>query len=229
MAAGFLYFYDAVLDRSTWEHPREAHWRRTLDDERRRVQREAEVHDMEQDIIDVVNGPQGDKMVAELRAKFLKVDIAELEAEMEVIRGQMEDVLLAVQAERGAREDEGSRRRVFMMQRQGERLKAELKGMETRMRDMVQRLHLLLKSDEADAVLTAKAGEAPVTPDAVKDMCEYLGINIYSEPHLIHIAKQALEDPLPLGWEEQRDENGHDIYVQLETGEVSSSSSFLHA
>jgi hypothetical protein len=29
-------------------------------------------------------------------------------------------------------------------------------------------------------------------------MCEYLDINIYTEPHLIHIAKAALEAPLPV-------------------------------
>ena len=212
------------MDRSSWEHPREGHWRRTLDDERRRIQREKELSDMEHDIEDMVSGPQGEKMMAELRSKFLKVDIAELEAEMELVRNRIEDVVVAVQGERGQKDDEASRRRVYMMQRQGERLRTELVAMEARMKDMVQKMHVLLQTDGDDdpAEVAARLAnqQAPVTPEAVKEMCEYFGINIYSEPHLIYIAKKALEDPLPPGWEEQQDANGDPIFVEVASGEV---------
>ena len=59
-----------------------------------------------------------------------------------------------------------------------------------------------------------------VTPEAIKEMCEYLGINMYTEPHLIAIAKAALEAPLPDGWEESEALNGELEFVNAASGET---------
>ena len=40
---GFLYFYDAIMDVSSWEHPRENFWKRTLDESRRAESRKQEI------------------------------------------------------------------------------------------------------------------------------------------------------------------------------------------
>ena len=41
------------------------------------------------------------------------------------------------------------------------------------------------------------------------------------EPHLIPIARRALEDPLPAGWTEARDpDTGAVVYKRIDTGEV---------
>ena len=40
---GFLYFYDAIMDVSSWEHPRESFWKRTLDESRREESRKQEL------------------------------------------------------------------------------------------------------------------------------------------------------------------------------------------
>jgi hypothetical protein len=222
--AGFLYFYDAVLDRSSWEHPREQFWRRTLDDERRRVQRAKEVHDMEDAITRMVQGSDGEKMVAELRAKFLKVDINELESQMDLLRSQIEDILLAIQSEKAKDGNDETRRKIFMLQRQAERLKLELRGHESKMKELVFKLHQLLQAEHDDFDITEGKDEKqlPVTPAAVKEMCDYFGISVYSEPHLIYIAKKALEDPLPTGWQEITDPiSGDTTYINTQSGNVS--------
>ena len=40
---GYLYFYDSIMDVSSWEHPRESYWKRTLEDSRRAASRKLEL------------------------------------------------------------------------------------------------------------------------------------------------------------------------------------------
>ena len=40
---GYLYFYDAIMDVSSWEHPRESFWKRTLEESRRAEARKLEL------------------------------------------------------------------------------------------------------------------------------------------------------------------------------------------
>ena len=62
-----------------------------------------------------------------------------------------------------------------------------------------------------------------VTPESVKAMASYLGIDEMSEPHLMPVAARALTEPLPPGWEERLSpESAEPYYVELATGVTSS-------
>ena len=85
---GYIYFYDAVLDKSSWEHPMEAYWKRVLNEERRKIQRSRELTDLQQKVAAGIEagGQEVEEMVREMKAKYLKNDIAEMEAQIEGIR-----------------------------------------------------------------------------------------------------------------------------------------------
>ena len=51
---GYLYFYDAIMDVSSWEHPREAFWKRTLEESRRAESRKLELAALKVSIVSSV-------------------------------------------------------------------------------------------------------------------------------------------------------------------------------
>ena len=62
------------------------------------------------------------------------------------------------------------------------------------------------------------------TYDAAAEMrhvAEYLDINVENESHLMWIAQDFIDTPLPDGWLEAADENGTSYYYNLLTGESS--------
>ena len=65
----------------------------------------------------------------------------------------------------------------------------------------------------------AAANPPPATPDEVKEMCAYLGIDLQREFFLLPVAKRAVEAPLPAQWREQRDEaNDRSVFVDADGG-----------
>jgi len=52
----------------------------------------------------------------------------------------------------------------------------------------------------------------PPTPEEVKDMAEYLNINVDTELHLLWIALDTIMEPLPSNWEEYQDQHGAFYY-----------------
>jgi hypothetical protein len=227
---GFLFFYDAILDKSSWEHPQEGYWKRMLEDERRRAVREQEVRTIEEQIATMAEGEGGKQLVRELKARFIKADVAALEGQMQVTRSQVESIQVALMT--NAPDEEGRTRE--QARKHSERLKKELRQMGDVMRTMLVRLEKLMmpesgpEDDIAPDSAEIDGGDAPtaskksvvVTPEAIKDMCEYLGINIYTEPHLTHIAKAALEAPLPEGWVESHAPDGEPEYLHVATGDT---------
>lgn len=226
---GFLFFYDAILDKSSWEHPQEGYWKRMLEDERRRAVREKEVRSIEDQIATMAEGEGGKQLVRELKARFIKADVAALEGQMQSTRSQVESMQLAIMT--NAPDEEGRTRE--QVRQHSERLKKELRQMGDVMGTMLVRLEKLMTSESGPEEYSApdevEKGDAEhgmqkkkvvVTPEAIKEMCEYLGINIYTEPHLTHIAKAALEAPLPEGWEESEAPDGEPEYLHVATGET---------
>eukprot|EP00961_Rhodomonas_salina_P190409 2569130-Rhodomonas_salina.1 len=67
---GYLYFYDAILDKSLWEHPLEGRWRRKLVDERRRVARKKELSDLQEEIANIAQSEKGNELIKDLKAKY---------------------------------------------------------------------------------------------------------------------------------------------------------------
>ena len=66
----------------------------------------------------------------------------------------------------------------------------------------------------------------PPSPEEVKEMCVYLGIDISlesGESGLAWIAKQAVQASLPPDWYEAEDEEGNNFYFNAKSGESSSS------
>lgn len=61
---------------------------------------------------------------------------------------------------------------------------------------------------------------APPRPSDVKDMAAYMGIDPWTEPHLLWIAKLCLLEALPDGWDEIVNTEGRTAYVHLPTGRV---------
>jgi hypothetical protein len=60
------------------------------------------------------------------------------------------------------------------------------------------------------------------TPEMVREMAHYLGIDDQEEVHLLPIAHNALVEELPKGWEERLSPtDGAPYYVELATGKVS--------
>ena len=225
---GFLYFYDSIMDVSSWEHPLEPFWKHRLEQERRAIVREAEIEEMRQGVAAQAAGDKGERMARELKGKFIKADIVALEHEIHALREQVEVVNTGIDAERGKDTVEAINRK-YQLQRQGERLKGELKELGKRMKQMLQALHDVLNrnaegEDDIDEGASGMGGDAaredPVTPEQVKAMCEYLDVNMFLEPDLIPIAKRALEAPLPPGWEERQGPDGEVEYVEKATGEV---------
>jgi hypothetical protein len=53
---GFLYFYDGIMDVSSWEHPRESFWKRTLDESRRAESRKLELAALKVSSVTINNG-----------------------------------------------------------------------------------------------------------------------------------------------------------------------------
>eukprot|EP00736_Rhodelphis_marinus_P000886 Rmarinus@m.29961 len=52
-----------------------------------------------------------------------------------------------------------------------------------------------------------------VSPGDVLEMADYLGVSPDTEPHLLHIAREALLTDLPPGWKEITDHEGRTVYV----------------
>ena len=230
---GFLFFYDSILDKSSWEHPQESYWKRMLEDERRRAVREREVRSIEEQIAAMAEGDTGKQMVRELKSKFIKADVAALETQMQATRSQVEWMQLALMT--NAPDEEGRTR--DQVRAHTERLKKELRQMGEEMRVMLVRMERLMSErDEVEEGAAPAEEDAAggaeentktpsgvvVTPDAIKEMCEYLGINLYTEPHLASIAKAALEAPVPEGWRETTGPSGEVEFVHTETGETTS-------
>ena len=201
---GYLFFYDAILDKSSWEHPQEGYWKRRLEDERRKAVRQKEVRSIEDQIATMAEGEEGKQMVRELKARFIKADVAALEVQMQSTRSQVETMQLTLTT--NAPDEEGRTRE--QVRKHCDRLKKELRGLGEVMRGMLSRLEKVMRPEDDDTPDdyvdkdAAPKTDVLVTPEAIKEMCEYLGINIYTEPHLISIAKAALEAPLPAGWVE---------------------------
>ena len=201
---GYLFFYDAILDKSSWEHPQEGYWKRRLEDERRKAVRHKEVRSIEDQIATMAEGEEGKQMLRELKARFIKADVAALEVQMQSTRSQVETLQLTLTT--NAPDEEGRTRE--QVRKHCERLKKELRGLGEMMRGMLSRLEKVMRPEDDDTPDehldqdAAPKTDVLVTPEAIKEMCEYLGINIYTEPHLISIAKAALEAPLPAGWVE---------------------------
>ena len=90
-----------------------------------------------------------------------------------------------------ASEEQERRKKKFLLARQSDRLRAELASKEADLRTLIQRLRALQRPPSAGAAPppgAARGAEgrrgggaapAPVVPEAVRDMCEYLGINIF--------------------------------------------------
>jgi hypothetical protein len=223
---GFLFFYDAILDKSSWEHPQEGYWKRLLEEERRKAVREQEVRSIEEQIATMAEGEEGKKMVRELKARFIKADVAALEVQMQSTRSQVESMQLALMT--NAPDEEGRTRE--QVRKHSERLKKELRQMSESMRGMLSRLERVMRPEEEDepepdakdeyGEEAASKPDVLVTPDAIKEMCEYLEINIYTEPHLIYLAKAALEAPLPAGWVESTAPDGEPEFLHEPTGET---------
>ena len=58
----------------------------------------------------------------------------------------------------------------------------------------------------------------PVSREEVVSMARYLSIDLKTEQRLLWIAKQAVNAPLPFGWEERDDDGGQLFYENSKTG-----------
>eukprot|EP00736_Rhodelphis_marinus_P009645 Rmarinus@m.13646 len=65
------------------------------------------------------------------------------------------------------------------------------------------------------------AGPKLLTPEDVKNMAQYLGVDPIGEVHLLALCKYAVLATLPEGWEEKYDQNGNPYYISKETGKMS--------
>jgi hypothetical protein len=62
--------------------------------------------------------------------------------------------------------------------------------------------------------MAAAQAPPPASPEEIRDMAAYFGIDLKTECFLISVAKIAVEAALPLGWTEQRDqENDRSVFV----------------
>jgi len=141
---GFLFFYDAILDKSSWEHPQEGYWKRILEDERRKAVRENEVRSIEEQIATMAEGEAGRHMLKELKARFIKADVAALEGQMMSTRSQVESMQLNLM--NNSPDEEGRTRE--QVRKHMERLKKELRQTGEVMRSMLMRLEKLMKPEE---------------------------------------------------------------------------------
>ena len=152
---GFLFFYDAILDKSSWEHPQEGYWKRLLDDERRRTLREKEVQSIEEQIAKMAEGEEGPKLVRELKARFIKADIASLEIRMQTTRSQIEAMQYTLR--NNAPDEEG--RTTEQVSKHSDRLKKELRQMNESMNTMLLRLENIMNEDTTQDDAAAKTFE----------------------------------------------------------------------
>lgn len=67
--------------------------------------------------------------------------------------------------------------------------------------------------------LKQATSEQVPTKEEVEDMGAYLGIDVLKEPRLLWIARQASLAPLPPGYRELEDDNGHVYYYDQENDE----------
>lgn len=141
---GFLFFYDSILDKSSWEHPQEGYWKRMLEDEHSKAVRENEVRSIEEQIASMAEGEAGRQMVQELKARFIKADVAALEGQMQSTRLQVEAMQLSLM--NNAPDEEGRTR--DQVRKHTDRLKKELRQMGDVMRGMLVRLEKLMKPAE---------------------------------------------------------------------------------
>mmetsp|Transcript_22499 Transcript_22499/g.62412 ORF Transcript_22499/g.62412 Transcript_22499/m.62412 type:complete len:545 (-) Transcript_22499:123-1757(-) len=71
---------------------------------------------------------------------------------------------------------------------------------------------LVFMRKEGDAELEKKALDNPPTPEEVREMAKYMGIDYQNEFGLLEIAKAAVNAPLLPEWENFEDENGEIYY-----------------
>ncbi|GHP04114.1 hypothetical protein PPROV_000286800 [Pycnococcus provasolii] len=67
-------------------------------------------------------------------------------------------------------------------------------------------------------LLSTPNGGPPPTPEEVRDMAVYLGIDLTLEPDLLWIAKQAVQVALPPNWEELEDGTGAVYFYDVVNG-----------
>ncbi len=128
-----------------------------------------------------------------------QVDIAETEADIDGLRKQFEAVREAVDATAGdggpgatASEEQERRKKRFMLTRQGDRLRTELASKEAALRTLLQSLQAVQRppspahggrgGEPEDRRADGAPPPPPVVPEAVRDMCDYLGINVFQAP-----------------------------------------------
>ena len=70
---------------------------------------------------------------------------------------------------------------------------------------------------EGDELLEKKALDNPPTPDEVREMAKYLGVDYREEFGLLEIAKAAVNAPLPEEWENYEDEDAEMYYFNKVT------------
>lgn len=77
---------------------------------------------------------------------------------------------------------------------------------------------LFFMRKEGDLRVAEKEQATPATPAEVVHMCKYLHIDPRREPHLAHVARQAVNAPLPPLWEQYADdESGETVYYSKRT------------
>lgn len=58
------------------------------------------------------------------------------------------------------------------------------------------------------AAAAAAAADSPLSADDVKEYGKFLGMDVEADSHLLWIAKEAMEAPLPEGWTQHEDKDG---------------------
>ena len=59
--------------------------------------------------------------------------------------------------------------------------------------------------------------EAPETPEELREMAEFLNVDVRKEFPLLESVREALHAPLPFGWKEVHETNARERYVHTET------------
>jgi len=74
---------------------------------------------------------------------------------------------------------------------------------------------------EGDVHLEQKAKDSPPTPEEVREMAKYFGIQARDEVELMDVAKAAVNAPLPPEWEEYEDDDGEVYFYNKLTKKTS--------
>jgi len=207
------YYYELASGKSTYTHPNDAFFRdlflklrADLEAEQQRQAEVVQLHAEASSTIESLAAQREQLAAAEEELKRKEEDVARVRQEADNER----------KAKLGALEEERRRVRDEEVRRLAARVARGLQVQAKISTDGRPPLPPTATGKPGEDTVALKQEADAVNHQAMLEYAEYLGMDVTEDEHLLWIAEMALNAPVPDGWEELFDEQGHSFFHHAE-------------